>query len=91
MNVINNAPIQKTTYGSYTPKFFDFTNGSFRIDLYKSDSTKDETHESILCLGKNDISPVQTEHTYKSRCNCHCCFAGYAHTVDLCNERNKEK
>jgi hypothetical protein len=82
---ISNPKIQETQYGSYTPVFFE---GSFRYDLYKSKLTGDEVIDSILSMGASDLSPVQTVHTYESRKKCHCCFAGYGHTVNLCLNSN---
>jgi hypothetical protein len=87
MKKIINPITQKTVYGSYTP--VSFGQNSNRYDMYKSDSTGEETTESVLCLDKNDLSPVQIgDATVKMRENCHCCFTGYAHTVALCNKRN---
>jgi hypothetical protein len=79
-------------YGTYTPQFFE---GAYRYDLYKphdSQTVFSETIESVMCTGHNDFSPVKTSRaTYEDRTNCHCCFAGYAHTVELCNDRNNNK
>jgi hypothetical protein len=86
---ISHPTKQTTKYGSFLPKYFE---GSFRYDLYTSHSTGDEVLEHILSLGKNDFSPVKIESaTYAERKKCHCCFAGYSHTVALCEDRQQSK
>ena len=85
---IQNPITQETKYGSYTPVFFD---GNFRYDNYKSKLSGEEIMESVLALNNQDFSPVQTERTYESGKNCHCCFAGYAHTIHLCQNRVNNK
>ena len=88
---IKQANKQVTDYGTYTPQYFE---GSYRYDLYKphnSETEFSETIEAVMCIGHNDFSAVKTSRaTYENRINCYCCFAGYAHTVDLCNDRNNK-
>lgn len=83
---------QHAEYGVYTPEFFE--NG-IRYDLYKRYEPADdfyEYHEPVMCIDHTDLSPIKLERaTYDERCNCHCCFAGYAHTVNLCADRNKKQ
>ena len=80
---------QKTNYGTFKPLYFE---GRFRYDEYQSHSTKETILESILCLNSNDLSHVKTYRpTYEERQNCHCCFAGYGHTLNLCNENQTNK
>jgi len=82
--IINNPTTQKTKYGSYTPQYFI---EGIRYDLYKG--SEGEVIESVLVLNTQDTSEVQTKREYNSMLNCHCCFANYAHSINLCNERNK--
>lgn len=86
---IKNATEQFATYGSYKPVSF---NDNIRYDEYRSFSTGNiECIEPVLALNNNDLSPVKIERaTVEEREKCHCCFAGYAHTVALCNNRNKK-
>jgi hypothetical protein len=86
--LIQNPITQETQYGSYTPIFFE---GNFRYDNYKSKVTGEEMTEAVLALNNPDFSPVQTKRTYDSMNKCHCCFAGYAHTVNLCNNSRNNK
>lgn len=80
---------QETTYGTITVTGFSKC-GRHRYHDYKSKQDGEITSESILCLDGNDNSPLQTVRaTVEMRENCHCCFAGYGHTVALCNDRNK--
>lgn len=87
--IIHNAARQNAALGTYTPSFFE--NG-IRYDIYKpySSTTQfSESIESVLCVDNNDLSPVQTERNYDMICNCHSCFANYAHTTNLCDRNNK--
>ncbi len=84
--IIDNANVQNTMYGSYTPKYFFQADlgGYFRHDEYKSKSSGDISGDNVLVLDRFDLSPVQTEYEYLKR-DCHCCFAGYAHSVNQCH------
>lgn len=97
MKQITGAKTQNCIYGSYTPIGFS-NDGKFRYDKYISfgpeyfPSDFSNTVEVILCLNNKDLSPVKTgSPTVEMRENCHCCFAGYAHTEALCNNRQVNK
>lgn len=86
---ISNPAIQHLTYGSAKPLFFE---GRTRYHEYTNYKTQEVVHESVLCLDSNDLSPIKTgSATYEERQNCHCCFAGYAHSIDLCNKSQANK
>jgi hypothetical protein len=82
---IVNPITQITKYGSYTPKYFFVADYDyrFRMDEYKSNVTGEITNESILVVNAKDLSPVVTNRTFGT--NCHCCFAGYAHSENQCS------
>jgi hypothetical protein len=79
---IKNPPTQETKYGTYIPQFFkkgDFGTYSFRYDLWRSKNSGEETLESIMCNGDNDLTPVvNIADSYFPEC--YGCWAGVAHT-----------
>ena len=87
MKKILNGSKQVTTYGTYTPIFFD---NKFRYDSYKShfsETSFSESVESVICVNDSDLSSVKTARaTLEELDICHCCFANYAHTEDKCKQ-----
>lgn len=89
MITIKNAQLQTTRYGNYKPKYFyKVDNGYFRSDEYKSNLTGDSTDEGVMVTGADDLSHVVTD-TYNGE-NCHCCFAGYAHSKNQCDSHTQK-
>jgi hypothetical protein len=93
---IQNAPKQNATHGAYTPLFFEngvrYDNYSpYLTDTpYSPGSFSDSVH-AVLCLNENDLSPIKTERpTLTEMEKCHSCFASYAHTVNLCSNRQQK-
>jgi len=74
------------TYGFSTPKYyFPVDNSFFRMDLWKSKRTGEETLESVMCDGITDLSSSISENI-KYNSLCYCCYAGYGHTLNAHNK-----
>lgn len=83
------ASPQTTAHGEYMPLYFD---SGIRYDRYTAKVTGETATEAVLAIDNSDLSHVKTGRaTVQERENCHCCFAGYAHTVNLCNSRQNNK
>lgn len=90
--------IQITTYGQYkkatayyTPDLRFNSIKSRRVDIYTSNSTGDQTEDSIMCVDQTDTSDVYCDGingNYNK--DCYGCWSGCGHTVNYHNSHKKQ-
>jgi hypothetical protein len=78
---------QEANLGTYKKGTFE---GRIRYDVYTPYNGEPDIIEPVLCLDSNDLSDIKLSRpTYNEILNCHSCFCGYAHSVNLCNNRQQ--
>ena len=86
-NIINITQEVKQVcdYGTYKPKYFyQVDNGFFRYDEYTNHLSGEVSGDNVKVASKTDLSPIVIGRGNSELC--HCCFAGYPHSVNSCQQ-----